>query len=123
MKVKGGLIATQCLINNHINKAILDTGSAYTIIKEAVLIQQNKLHLITPTSGLSIRTANDSKTNLKGKANIILTYNGVNFKVNALVVEDLNIDCIIGLNVLRVNPTTKKANRKLFKSAVQAMKF
>ena len=115
--MKGGLIQTKCLINHHPIKAILDTGSAYTIIKEAVLLNQNLHHLIIPTNNFNIYTANGTKTNLKGMANIILTFNNIDFKVKTIVVQDLNIDCIIGLDILKVNPSTKRATRKYLKAA------
>lgn len=79
-------------------RALLDSGSNLTIINDSVF-SNFKSHKITPLQNpITLRTAGGDQLQIRGQVDLPFTFNGVTKIVPTLVVPNLAIRCICGMD-------------------------
>ena len=98
----GGLYA-ECKINNIITECLIDTGATLSILslKAWDVISQSSSNELKKFS-MQVFTASGSQIEVKGKATVIIEICGVQC-VTEIVVADIDMDAILGLDFLKAN--------------------
>lgn len=92
-------------------KALLDSGSNYTLISTNIFAKFGKVKLNRPLKDIQLRSACGSQLKVLGQAQLPFKFNNHVRLIYALVVENLCIDCICGMDFWRkfnIAPTMLK---------------
>ena len=83
----------EAVIENHIVTGLVDTGSEVTAVSWNWFLRHSSRPKLTPTN-IIIRTANRNSVHIKGVWKTIITIEGVEIKVDLVVIDGLSQDLI-----------------------------
>jgi len=93
-------VRINCTLNTIPVTALLDTGSAATVVSQAWVIRHNLQQLITAYSGPPVFTADDTPLQILGMLQLKLHIGAYSLDIYALV-ANTSLDCIVGVDILQ----------------------
>lgn len=106
-----------CRINNHVVHFLADTGCTRTIINSRLLNQDEK-NKVKKVNFYAL-TCNELPIQILGILNVKIVHNRYVTHADVLVTNDLEEDCLMGLDFMSKAPQVKKAIEEL-RTAIQA---
>ena len=85
----------------NIIRGLLDSGSNNTLISDRVYRKLNKPKLHTLKTSVDLRSASGTKLNVLGKLYIPISFDNQIRIISTLVIENLVLDCILGMDFWR----------------------
>lgn len=89
-------------------RALLDSGSNYTVISEKVFAQLKPKKLHRPPSNISLQSASGDQLTILGQTYLPIRFHDRIKIVPTLVIQNLTLDCICGMdfwNKFQIQPT------------------
>lgn len=100
-----------CRINNHVVHFLADTGCTRTIINSRLLNQDEK-NKVKKVNFYAL-TCNELPIQILGILNVKIVHNRYVTHADVLVTNDLEEDCLMGLDFMSKAPQVKKAIEEL----------
>lgn len=95
-------------------KALLDSGSNYTVISESIFARLKPAKLHKPSGNISLHSASGDRLNILGQAHLPIRFNDRMKIVPTLVIQNLSLDCICGMDFwtkFQIQPTIIQSER------------